>query len=63
MRRKNFIKYAGVGAAMTVFSTIAMILLVDYFGLWVGSANIIVITTVFIFKFILYEKVELIKSE
>jgi putative flippase GtrA len=53
---KNFIKYFVVGVLSVVMSTAMLIVMVDWMGVWVGTANIIQTFIVFIVKYVLYDK-------
>ena len=59
---KNFLKYFIIGVFSTIASTILLIVMVDYFRLWVGLANPIVVFIIFTSRYLVYNKVGLISK-
>ncbi len=53
---KNFMKYVVISLVLTAISTVSIVFLVDYMGLWVGYANLGVVAVIFIIRYIMYDK-------
>lgn len=61
-KTKIFMKYLGVGIISTALVTLGLIVLVDGFGMWVGIANPIMVGIMFIVRYMLYDKVGMLKD-
>jgi len=53
---KNFAKYLVIGGLLTVISTAALVILVDYMKIWVGYANPLIVAVIFLVRYILFDK-------
>jgi len=53
---KNFAKYLVIGGLLTVISTAALVILVDYMKIWVGYANPLIVAVIFLLRYILFDK-------
>ena len=62
MISSNFIKYFLVGIIAVIVSTTLLIILVDYMGIWLGIANPMAVSVVFVMKYFLYDKVGMLSE-
>lgn len=60
---RNFVKYFVIGVLMTIISTILLVIAVDYFGLWVGLANPLIVVFIFVLRYYLFDKAGMLSKE